>query len=74
MENLNLGGNLTVGGTVSATGITGVTSDLVLPGDVAIAFDSSEYVRMFYETSTTRFTIDTDTSVVGNIRIDLEKV
>jgi hypothetical protein len=70
VENINVGGNITVGGTVSAAGISGITDDLVIPADVAVAYDNSELVRMFYEGATTRFTIDNDISVVSSIRID----
>jgi len=71
LENLALGGNLDVTGTVSMGALTGLTSDLNLPNDVYMGFGTNQATKVGFDTTGSgTFNIDVDTTVTTAVLIE----
>ena len=63
IENLELGGNLTVNGTTSTGSVTGITSDMNFPNDTYATFGTGAVMKLGYESGTGNFLFDATTAV-----------
>ena len=71
VENMSLGGNLTVVGDISAATISGVTGDMNLPSDVYFGFGINQAAKLGFDTTGSgTFNIDCDTSNVTAVLIE----
>jgi len=71
VENIAVGGNLDVVGSVTVGGsLTGITSDMNLPDDVYFGFGSNNVAKLGFESFASNFLMDIDTTTVNNIIIE----
>jgi len=71
VENIAVAGNLDVGGALTATSLTGVTSDMSLPSDVYFGFGLNQATKLGYDsTAAGTFNIDVDTTAVTAVLIE----
>ena len=70
VENLDAAGNLTVGGTLTAANLTGITSDMSLPDDTYFAYGDSSKMKLGFESGTGAFLFDADTTAVTSMIIE----
>ena len=70
LENMDVNGNMTVGGTLTAGNLTGITSDMNLPDDVYMGFGTGNAMKLGFETGTGAFLMDADTTTATSIRIE----
>jgi hypothetical protein len=70
VENLNIDGNIDVEGTLDVSTISGLTSNIVLPEDVAVSYGSLAQVRSMIESATGNFLWDTDSTLINNLVIE----
>jgi hypothetical protein len=71
VENINLGGNIDIGGSLTAGALTGLTSDLNLPNNVYMGFGTNQAAKLgFDSTGSGTLNIDVDTTNVNAVLIE----
>jgi len=71
VENLQVEGNMTVVGTLTAGAIAGNNSNLHFPSDVALTFGGAEgaaYIEQYFDTAATSLKVSANTSVTTAVR------
>ena len=71
VENIQVEGNLTVVGTLTAAAIAGNSSSMFFPSNVALQFggsDTAPYIDQYFDTTSTSFIISADTAVTTAYR------
>ena len=71
LENLALGGNLEVTGTLTATNITGITSDINFPNDTYIGFGLNQAAKLGFD-STGAGALAIDCDITGTTAVIIE--
>ena len=67
---MDVNGNMTVGGTLTATNVTGITSDMNLPDDVFFGLGTNNKMKLGFESGTGAFLMDADTTAVTSMIIE----
>jgi hypothetical protein len=71
VENVAVAGNLDVVGALTATSLTGITSDMSLPSDVYFGFGLNQAAKLGFDTTGSgTFNIDVDTTAVSAVLIE----
>ena len=71
VENIDVNGNLTVGGALTAASLSGVTSDMNLPNDTYFGFGDTNATKIGLDTTGSgAFLIDCDTTVATAVVIE----
>jgi hypothetical protein len=71
VENIDVAGNLVVGGTMEASTISGITGDLNFPNDVYAGFGNNQAAKLGFDTTGSgSFVIDCDMTNVSSVLIE----
>lgn len=71
VENIDVAGNLSVGGALTASSLSGITADMNLPNDTYFGFGNTNATKIGFDTTGSgAFLIDVDTATATQVLIE----